>query len=80
MVGKNVREARLAAWLAGADEKGSLRDKSKKCFMGLGTRDTRAVRVEIWVIRVTSRVAPPGVESRDRSDRALPGEKMRRRY
>ena len=33
---KNVREARLAAWSSGRDEKGSLKDKCKNCYVGLG--------------------------------------------
>ena len=28
----------MAAWLAGEDSKGSLHDKCKNCYIGLGTR------------------------------------------
>ena len=33
---KSVREVRFAAWSAGQDEKGSLKDKCKNCYVGLG--------------------------------------------
>ena len=33
---KNVRDSRFAAWSAGQDEKGSLKDKCKNCYVGLG--------------------------------------------
>ena len=36
LVGKKAREGRLAAWLAGADEKGSLRGKCKNRHCGIG--------------------------------------------
>ena len=36
MVDKSVFEERMAAWLAGEDSKGSLRDKCKSCYIGLG--------------------------------------------
>ena len=34
---KSTRDARLAAWAAGHDEKGSLNGKCKNCYVGLGT-------------------------------------------
>ena len=37
LVDKSVRDERFAAWLAGEDSKGSLRDKCKSCYIGLGT-------------------------------------------
>ena len=35
-VSRDVREARLAAWAAGRDDKGSLKGKCKNCYVGMG--------------------------------------------
>ena len=34
---KGAHDERMKAWLAGEDSKGSLRDKCKNCYIGLGT-------------------------------------------
>ena len=43
LVGKRVRDERVSKWSAGEDSKGSLGDKCKNCYIGLGADAPRHV-------------------------------------